>query len=290
MVNMFFGTSHLPQRRFNLKLYLLIVFGLSWPFQIISVQGSGTIYWRIIFNSLTMIMVGVGTFICARYVFRDGFKNIGWRSGSRKYWLAAIGIPALTWIVPAIIDFLLGNIHLPEKLTVSQIFLVFEFFFVGLIPSFGEEIGWRGYMLGHMAQVMSPRKAVIWHGIIWYVWHFPLIGPQVFTAMQSMLPESGVSVLLPVTVIVMAVGGILVVLDSAIFAKLWAVSGSILIATVLHAAGNGFRDSLSIIMIDNPSDNIGTILTPTITILIGMYFLWKTDSTTFHRRHCSNHK
>jgi hypothetical protein len=70
----------LGERRFSLRLYLLIVFGLSWPFQIVSVLGPATLAWAVVFNSLTMIMVGVATFLCARYVSRDGLSDAGWSS------------------------------------------------------------------------------------------------------------------------------------------------------------------------------------------------------------------
>lgn len=284
MADIFFRASHLPERRFNLILYLLIVFGLSWPFQVISVLGPGTIIWMVIFNSLSMIMVGVGTFICAKYVFRDGLGCAGWSWGSRKYWLAAIGIPLLLWIVPALLDVSFGNISMPKKLTGLQIAWIFEMLFVGLIPAFGEEIGWRGYMLPHLRQIMSARKAVIWHGVIWYVWHMPLVGYGVFVAMRATVqaesPEAGLLAILLVTAGALVIGSVLVVLDSVIFARLWAASGSIAIVTVLHAAGNGFRDSLMITTYAS-SGPIGTIFTPLVTILIGLYFLRKTNSTTF---------
>lgn len=293
MTNIFFRKSHLPQRRFNLMLYLLIVFGLSWPFQIISIMGPSTISWPCIFNSLAMIMVGVATFISARYVFRDGLANAGWRWGSRKYWLTAIGISALLWIVPAIIDIAFGNIQLPKKLTTSQIAWLFDMLFVVFIPAFGEEIGWRGYMLPHLIQRMSPRKAVILHGFIWYMWHLPLVGYWVFVSIQATVPAeftgAGLPTILLFTAAALAAGSVLVVLDSAIYASLWAGSGSIAIATVLHATGDGFRDSLTI-TIGNSSGSIGTIFTPLIIIFIGTYCLWKTNSTTFNSKNYSNQK
>jgi len=228
-----------------------------------------------------MIMVGVGTFICSTYVFKGGLANAGWRWGSRKYWFAAIGIPALLWLVPALLDISFGNLHLPKKLTCSQIAWIFEMLFVVLIPAFGEEIGWRGYMLPHLRKVMSPRKAVIWHGIIWYVWHMPLVGYAVFVSMRAESPEAGLPTILLVTAGALVAGSVVVVLDSAIFARLWAGSGSIAIATVLHAASDGFRDSL-MMTFDTSSGVIGTIFTPVMTVFIGAYCLWKTDSTTFH--------
>lgn len=46
---------------------------------------------------------------------------------------------------------------------------------INFIPSFGEEFGWRGYLLPKLLLLMSPTKASIVSGIVWGVWHAPLI-------------------------------------------------------------------------------------------------------------------
>ena len=264
----------MKQRRFSLPLYLLIVFGLSWPFQIISILGPRTLLWADIFNSLTMIMVGVATFICARFIFRDGLSGAGWRWGGGKYWVAAIGIPALLWIVPTVLDVCLGNLHLPRKLTPSQIGWVCEMLFVTLIPAFGEEIGWRGYMLPRMVRTMSPRKAVVWHGVIWYVWHWPLVGYASYMSIKALSPELSLPLIVLMTFGGLAVGSIVVILQSAIFAWIWAASGSIVIATVLHAAYDGFRDSLSLTIGSGP---IGSAWSSLMLVVIGAIMFFKAD-------------
>lgn len=43
------------------------------------------------------------------------------------------------------------------------------------IPTFGEEFGWRAYLQPKLLKLMSPRAAVILTGVIWGVWHAPLI-------------------------------------------------------------------------------------------------------------------
>jgi membrane protease YdiL (CAAX protease family) len=262
------------ERPFKLPLYLLIVFGLSWPFLIVSALGPATLAWSCLFNCLAMIMVGVGTFICGRYVFRDGFAEAGWRWGVRRYWLAAIGIPALLWIVPAILDLAFGNLHIPKTLTASQIGWLFQLLVVVLIPAFGEEIGWRGYLLPRLVRAMSPMKAVVCHGVIWYLWHAPLVGYCLFVVMRKESPESWWAASLAAMAAALAFGCVLGVFNSAIYARLWAGSQSIVIATVLHSAGDGFRDSLSITVGSGP---IGQIWTPLLMILIGAYILWRTN-------------
>lgn len=43
------------------------------------------------------------------------------------------------------------------------------------IGGLGEEIGWRSYLYPKLEKIMGESKAVLVGGIIWSVWHFPMI-------------------------------------------------------------------------------------------------------------------
>lgn len=45
---------------------------------------------------------------------------------------------------------------------------------LGSFAAFGEEAGWRGYMMPKLINIMGMNKAVIVGGIIWGMWHWPL--------------------------------------------------------------------------------------------------------------------
>ena len=47
--------------------------------------------------------------------------------------------------------------------------------FINAIPAFGEEVGWRGMLFPTLCELMSTRAAVIVSGIIWGLWHAPVI-------------------------------------------------------------------------------------------------------------------
>lgn len=46
---------------------------------------------------------------------------------------------------------------------------------INAIPAFGEEVGWRGMLFPTLCEAMSQRKAVLVSGIIWGLWHAPII-------------------------------------------------------------------------------------------------------------------
>lgn len=45
---------------------------------------------------------------------------------------------------------------------------------VGLVVTLGEEFGWRGYLQGQLIR-LGKRRGVLVLGLIWGVWHYPVI-------------------------------------------------------------------------------------------------------------------
>ena len=73
------------QRTFSLVIYLLLVFGLSWPFQIAyALWGASSLTAGFWLSSASMVMVAVGTFLAGRYIFHDTFRSAGWRPGQAQ--------------------------------------------------------------------------------------------------------------------------------------------------------------------------------------------------------------
>ncbi|MDD4541689.1 MAG: CPBP family intramembrane metalloprotease [Eubacteriales bacterium] len=46
---------------------------------------------------------------------------------------------------------------------------------INIIPTMGEELGWRGYLLPKLRMFLSDRAALIITGAIWGIWHLPVI-------------------------------------------------------------------------------------------------------------------
>jgi membrane protease YdiL (CAAX protease family) len=86
----------------------------------------------------------------------------------------------------------------------------------------GEEIGWRGYALPRLTQQFGLGPAAILLGIIWAAWHLPLF----FIAATDTTGQSFPLYALSVIAISVAI------------AWLYARTGSLLLAMLLHAAVN----------------------------------------------------
>ncbi|MBN2560904.1 MAG: CPBP family intramembrane metalloprotease [Phycisphaerae bacterium] len=240
------GNTAAPPRAFSLPLYLLIVFGVSWPFQVVSVIWGRSLPVVFLLNAASMCMVTVGTFLAGRYVFRDGFAGAGWSWGRLLHYLAVIGLAAVLWILPAYADIGLGLTQVTQPLRNRQIALLVVFPFIIFVPGFGEEFGWRGYMLPRMAATRSPRKAVLLHAVIWWAWHLPILagtGVAAGLALGKEIGSPGVAVAIVSTAVVL-LSAVPAILHGVVFAYIWLRSRSLAVATVYHAVFDGFRDGL----------------------------------------------
>lgn len=270
-----YDTNSAPKPRpFSLGLYLLLICGLSWPFQIIGVIWAEGLLSLYLLNSLAMMMVTVGTYIAGRYVFRDGFTNAGWQWGKRKHYLMVTGFVALLWFFPTLIRLLIGSLALSDVNT-TQIVWLFMLPVVTLLPGFGEEFGWRGYMLPRLARQLGMRKAIILHAVIWWGWHWPvLIGGGVQAGMANAGPAGmpvGLSVITTVLT-VLAIGALPTILHAVVFAYIWARSQSLAVVTFYHAMYDGVRDGLGRIV--GMSAPVGVWVNVVLTIS-GILCLWK---------------
>jgi uncharacterized protein len=47
--------------------------------------------------------------------------------------------------------------------------------FINTVPAFGEEVGWRGFLFPRLQELFGPAAAVVGTGVVWGLWHAPLI-------------------------------------------------------------------------------------------------------------------
>ncbi len=278
-------------RPFSLGIYLLIVFALTWPFQIAYVIWGKTQLLSYGLSSMSMIMVALGTFIAGRYVFKDNFTDAGWNWGKPWHYLAVIGFAVLLWVVPTFAGLMLGTYSWPAGLLLSQVlFHLLSKFFLTLVPAFGEEFGWRGYLLPRLAKIHTPRKAVLLHAVIWWAWHLPAIvgiGLE-----QAGMGTAGATGATGTNLIIIVIAVIIITLipsamHAVIYAYVWAKSQSLAVATVYHAAYDEIRDTMQDTTGMVPITDLWTNLVIT---LVGVILLLKVDWKNLFSRMSSNEK
>lgn len=190
----------------RLAVFLGVTFGLSWTTWAIAgvitgavTQGVSASMPMVVIVAVSMFFPLVGAFAANAVAPKEQRIDLGVRprirGNGRLY--------ALAWLLPAVLTFIGGTLF----------FLVFPQLFDGdatqlrsaleasgvpadqlglvvmgqllaavtvgplinTIPSLGEEVGWRGMLLPLLCERMSERRAAIVSGIIWGLWHAPII-------------------------------------------------------------------------------------------------------------------
>ncbi len=227
------------QKSFSTLFYFLFVVLLSWPFQFWYVCKAETAFDKYLYSSLSMLMVAVATFIAGRFVYKDGFANAGWNWGKPKHYIVVLLFVLFIWLLPVVYEITSGINKPHDTIEAIPILSMFLFRFVGtLAPAFGEELGWRGYILPRLAKKFGARNGLLIHAFIWWCWHLPVLMGMSLREYQ-MVENSFVNVTL-----VLLVSIIPSMLHAIIFAFIWSKTKSLAVVTVYHAAFDEVRDAL----------------------------------------------
>lgn len=189
-------------------IFLALVFGITFAIEfgiiypLVGQYGYGT-------NPIVTLTVAGVMFIPAlcvvltRLITGEGFKNSWLRphfKGNIKYYLFAWLAPSVLSTIGAVVYFLCfpdqfdpnsgyimetmkqSGAELPETipsmklLAIAQIITAVLFGpILNFVTCFGEEWGWRGYLLPKMADKMPRIPMLLITGTIWGLWHAPII-------------------------------------------------------------------------------------------------------------------
>jgi membrane protease YdiL (CAAX protease family) len=184
--------------------FVVLTFAMTWTFW-------GTIYCLneiIPTPGIYAILIGLGMWgpglaaiLVTRFVLGEslGTTTIN-RLGRLRYYLWAWSLPIAGTIAVTLLTFLFGiarfdpaltflrdrlqasGAQLPGFLTPQVIFFIGTISALTLAPlinsvfALGEELGWRGFLLPRLIQAgMGQWKALLLSGMIWGIWHAPII-------------------------------------------------------------------------------------------------------------------
>ena len=244
----------------GIVLFIVLTFGISWATWL-GLRALGVPF--VIRTAIGMFGPALAALL-VRLIRREGFADAGLRlvgrgrTGAARMYLAAYFVPPILLAVGIGLALLTGIQHwafsenlqasahaivntlarqgqaLPPGYSAEQLALINIVvstalaFTLGLlfnmIFTFGEEFGWRGYLLPRLAPLGGIYAAII-TGVIWGLWHAPLILLDSYNYPGHPWLGIGVMVLFTVSL-------------SVIFTWLRFRSGSIWPSTLAHAAIN----------------------------------------------------
>jgi len=246
-------------------IFIIIAFGISWLTALVIYLTGGLVDSRELISGtgITVAIVLLSTLymwgpaaanLLTRRVTGQGWQNMMLRPAIKKnwkYWLVAwFGTAGLT-LVGTVIYFLLFPNHfdpslsvlkdqmeaagvLTENINLSAIILIqtaaaiFYAPVLNALPTFGEEFGWRAYLLPQLAE-FGKRKALLLSGVFWGIWHWPVILMGHNYGLEYIgYPFTGLAVMVWFTLTV-----------GIFFGWLSHKSGSVWPAVIAHGALNG---------------------------------------------------
>lgn len=235
--------------------YLILAFGIAWSFWEVLLPKSATADIRIfqLYALPGAFAPALASFIVRKWIAREGFGDAGLALHLRqwRYYLIAWLLPfaVLAFIVSGALIFGLGHpdfsmsaglarlaphARLPRT-GIVQYVIPLSFPINALIATpllFGEEFGWRGYLQLRLF-ARWPTHAAVATGIIWGLWHWPLI------VRGYAFPGD--------PLVATAVFCTTTVLLSVVFGWLREKSGSIWVTSLAHAATNTIGGSLAML-------------------------------------------
>ncbi len=194
----------------RITIFLIFAFGIAWLTGLVIYLTGGLTGSPVLSSQsgLTLALLLMATtymwapalaHVLTRLVTREGWRNVYLRPKLKRgwpFWLLLWFLPGLLIILGAALYYLVFPSHYdPSLSTVTLLFqqrglpapanlwgYVLSETIVGLVVSalinlpatFGEEFGWRAYLLPKLMP-LGGRKAMLLLGVIWGVWHWPVI-------------------------------------------------------------------------------------------------------------------
>jgi membrane protease YdiL (CAAX protease family) len=214
-----------------------------------------------------LILQGVGAILVTQWTLlvfylygrsgEEGFRRVGLQLGDKRLGVRFVAGVVAFLLSQAALNWLLGLGEFPGVrdnvggVPVSGALypLALLAFFVisvvgtplaGLATVFGEEYGWRGFLQGELS-ALGSRRGVFLVGLIWGVWHLPIILGGIHTY--------------PATVAGVLLGLVFFVLAGFIFGYAVMKTRSIWVAAFMHGVLNSIYSFVGRYLIQ-PRDNV----------------------------------
>ena len=142
--------------------------------------------WFGVITSVSMFFPAAANII-TRLITKEGFSKSLLRirlKGNMRYFVIALLLPVVCSVITAVImaAVLLPSGSLGNMVTkmdygklAATVLYVITMSIVFMLFGFGEEFGWRGYLTPKLEKLMPAPAAIIVSGIIWGLWHAPII-------------------------------------------------------------------------------------------------------------------
>lgn len=245
----------------NVKLYIAITYGLIWA-------AGGALYFSkglvaaypgasTLWMSVCMFFPLIATLICQKSNKEPLLRGIGISWKVNRWWFIGwLLIPVIVGLT-LLFDHFVNGTHLQDAVGLAIVdtgmdmspWMITVITFVSAMLAgatinalfaFGEEVGWRGYLLKQFEGKQFLTSAIV-IGLIWGLWHAPLI---LLGHNYPEHPQWGVLFMMVMSAIL-----------STIIQYVRVKSGSVIVAAIMHGTFNALA-GFSLLFVDNFNDLI----------------------------------
>jgi len=178
-----------PKDRRAVLFFLSLTFGFTWSLNLFLLMSGGLNVGGL---QIQMLIPAICAMVTITFVTKERVRDFGIRLGRIKYYAWAFLIPIAVngsaYLITHILGLarldpsmpglapLLANAPIPIEQLIPIVLVQALFLgpLTGLPFTFGEEFGWRAFLLSKLLP-LGRGRAIILHGVIWGVWHAPVI-------------------------------------------------------------------------------------------------------------------
>lgn len=251
-----------------------------------------------------MLTPAVAALITRLFFYGPRFQDANLRFGRIKdylrYWLIALGIVALYFISYTLLGAITWdwsgaaflqrlaqqfaaagqdmNASLPPGITPEMMLMIYFiggltlFNIPGIVTGFGEEFGHRGFMFPALYRI-RPWVGILIGGLIWYLWHMPLI---------LVVPQQAAQVPAWQRILDLLILGIGSVCTFTYLAYVYVKTQSVFVTSIAHIAMNNASMSLSYFAILH-NQFLGNLGTTLVMVLVVAVLYWRKEFDVFPR-------
>ncbi len=240
-------TTRVTTARRGLFVFFAVVLTLSALFEGSMIRAGKPITEQTLLVILLMWTPAFGSLV-ARLVVREGVRDVSFRFGGVRglralaiaWWYpllvggvaygAAWSTGLATFVAPKMAGLGLASASPVARFAALLVVTCTVLVPLSAITAAGEELGWRGYMLTRLIDAQVSRPVLV-SGVVWGLWHCPLIISGIYAAGPRPLLSAG-----------LFMGSVI----AAAYVVAWArlSSGSIWPAIAFHAAWNAIIQGL----------------------------------------------
>ena len=279
----------------RLIIYIALSFGLTFFWYVITIP-KGKNWEEMSYEMQSFVALGMLfpmiAHVLTRFITKEGFSmtgdgsmmlGISFKSRNWVYFVIAMFLPWVYMEFGNIISLLIcPDLYDPEYYKTLEIdknmlyILPINAIVSGTIISiaaFGEEGGWRGYMMPKLMKLTSRHKALLIGGILWGLWHAPLtcIGHNFGTDYIG-FPYLGI---LKMCLFCIMIG--------VVFTYITEKSGSVWTAAIMHAVNNAQPSILNGYINPDKADGIlaispgwaGLLISITVVAVVVLVVWWR---------------